>query len=257
MKFFSTIFSTFFYFVSLLFFSPTIGFSTTGDIIDEYLQIEARQRTVGEAIAIKETALPYVRDISDFERLSQYAVFNPSPAYIGAVGQFILRHVDRFLRGPADIDSLNRLELKLQTVGDSKALKEKGLGVIYNVSDLIKLGRPVFYNPSPAYLDMISEFYAANASQAVSDYTSISEMLYLESKTKYVAHAIAVKRAGLRLVRNRRDLLELSRIVFVNPSQAYVSAVDNFRRENEWRFPTNEFRPLKMGTAGTKAKQIH
>lgn len=213
------------------------SFAKPYDIIDEYFAIESRQTTVSEAMSVKNSALGYAQDMYDFERVVRYAFSTPSLAYAQAVAEFIVINARPFINRYRDIDSILRLETKLFYVTQNRALKEAGLHLAKTPGDLMLLASSAIANPSAAYLEMLADLIARNSDRVIFWDTPISEILRMESKTRYINQAIAVKTAGLKTIRTRRELLDLSRPAFANPTPQYLQAIDQFRRQNEYRYP--------------------
>ena len=205
--------------------------------IRNILEIESRVQTVSEAIDLKTQGLNYVNNISEFEYLTSCPFSNPSSAYLEAVGNFISQYVERYVNSTYDLRVLSILEGRSTLVEQAMNIKRVGLRVATDIQAFLTLIPPAVANPSDAYNDAISAFVGDNVRYSLNYYSPIYMIVEAERYTKYVDHALNVKRAGLVAVHYQRDLMELARLAFPNPSDAYRQAVDNFLRENIGRYP--------------------
>lgn len=205
--------------------------------ISATLEAERRVSTVKDAIAIKETALVYVRDLADFEYLSSFTVSNPSDAYKNAVGDFIATYVARFTFQVWDLYYLNILEQRTVSVSQAISVKTAGLNVVTDIGQFLQILPFSVPTPSDTYRTQVSTFVANNIHRVLNYNSPIDQILQAEVYTKTVSDAMTVKNAGLIAVHSKYDLLRLAEYSVPTPSPTYRSAVETFIRDNIGRYP--------------------
>ena len=201
------------------------------------LELESRARYVNEAIAIKESGLRYVQNITDFEILTRYAFQNPNESYKNAVGAFIARYVGNFIYNSYSIPEAIYLEVRAQTIQNAQMIKQAAANFARDERDFLEIATTPIQNPSLGYIQMQSNFIGQNIFRFVSYNSSIDTVLRIESKTHYTSDAISVKQAGLNACRYYGDFHRLSQYAFANPSQGYRQAVNDFVIRNRHRCP--------------------
>lgn len=202
------------------------------------LEAESRMTTVSESIAVKQSGLSYVQDISDFEYLASYTVSRPSDSYRKAVGDFIASYVGNYVQSPADLPYLQILEARTPTVTQALAVKSAGMRAVRSIQDFLVLISFSVSNPSDGYRKAVSSFVATNVQYSLNEYSPIYLIIKVEMYTQTINDSMAVKNAGLVAVHSKRDLLDLAQFSVSNPSQGYRDAVNRFIRDNISRYPS-------------------
>jgi hypothetical protein len=201
------------------------------DMIDRVIRRESDMRTISDAMAVKESGLRYVLNLSDFERLSSYAFSSPSEGYRAAVGDFIAKNVATFVKSADEIPTLLAIEQRAITISNAQIIKQAGLPVVRRLRDFKTLADSAFSNPSEGYVAMLSTFIATHIGIAIHPRTPIQAILEMEGRCKLISEAMAVKTAGLAAVQTPEEFWELTESAFSNPSDGYRDAVGAFIRQ--------------------------
>jgi hypothetical protein len=205
--------------------------------IARILSIASQMEYVADTMAVKESGLVYVTNLSDLDYLTSFTVTNPSDDYKAATAEFIAKHVGTYISSRADIPALMKLTQRIQTVAQAMACKNAGLKVINSVAAFLRILPFSVEEPSDTYRAEVSTFVAQNISRFVGPRTTIASIIAVEKYTTLVVDAMAVKNAGLAAVRNKQGVLDLAKFAFESPTAAYQYAVREFIRENINRFP--------------------
>lgn len=127
------------------------------------LALEARARTVPEAMAIKTAALVHVKTAADFEALTRAPVSVTTLEYRAAISDFIAAHIERVPMRPGDLDRLGIIESRATTVKVAMAVKQAGVPAVCSVADVATLARMQLPYPTPAYSEAVGAFAIATA----------------------------------------------------------------------------------------------
>lgn len=130
------------------------------------------------------------------------------------------------------IKQILELESRTKTVEQAMAVKATGLTLAPSLEDFLSLCQPAFSNPSDSYRAALSEFIAKNVPGRILPGDNLSQLLILEGRTKTIDHAIAVKRAGMAVVRSLSDFEVIARRAFSNPTDSYLEAQGEFIAAN-------------------------
>jgi hypothetical protein len=205
------------------------------EAIRQVLALESRATSVSDAIAIKRSGLQHAGNLHEYLLLCSSAFSSPTDAYRAAASEFAAANLEGHI-GPGDsIEDLLALESRATAIDHAVAIKRTGMSLALDLEAFARLSRSAFANPSDGYLAEVSAFIAANVGRALSPGSDLRTLVSVESRCTRIDDAIAVKRAGLAVVRSVEDFAALSRPAFSNPTAGYSQGISAFIAANVGR----------------------
>lgn len=191
---------------------------------------------IGNKFKHKTEGLGLMNNPDQMIELCSFNISNPDPEYKELLNDFISSNLEEMVKKVSPTVIQLRQLTKFSTNVDTKmAIMKAGLGRLQYSAELVTLVEPMTSSPSDEYLNKINEFILKSLSIMVEKASpSVKELMLLAGYSNSIEMDIAIRKAGVAIVKSREDYLELIKPLKDNHSDEYLYALNDFIKENPY-----------------------